>query len=65
LGYFETERKAAKFVNFVCKQESMEIKNPELSDEKKEKFTWPRKKKVASFVYIFVGLHGLRFTSFQ
>ena len=50
LGYFKTEIEAAKCVNFVCKKESMKIKNPELSDEETETFTWPlRQKKVASF----------------
>ena len=33
LGCFKTEIKAAKFVNFVCKKESIKIKNPEISDE--------------------------------
>jgi hypothetical protein len=48
LGYFTTEIEAAKFVNFVCKKESMKIKNPDLSDEETETFTWPTKK-VAMF----------------
>ena len=53
LGYFKTEIEAAKFVNFVCKKESMKIKNPELSDEETETFTWPLlPKKVALFLYL-------------
>ena len=55
LGYFKTEIEAAKFVNFVCKKESIKIKNPELSDEETEMFTWPLPpKKVAIFLYIFI-----------
>jgi hypothetical protein len=55
LGYFKTEIEAAKFVNFVCKKESMQIKNPELSDEETETFAWPLSpKKVAIFLYIFI-----------
>jgi hypothetical protein len=54
LGYFKTETKAAKFVNFVCKKESKELKNPELSEEEEETFTWPlNPKKVAIFLYAF------------
>ena len=50
LGNFKTETEAAKFVNFVCKKESMELKNPELSEEEEETFTWPlNPKKVAIF----------------
>jgi hypothetical protein len=50
LGYFETEIEAAKYVNFVCKKQSMETKNPELSDEETEEFTWPLpSKKVSIF----------------
>ena len=55
LGYFETEIEAAKFVNFVCKKESIKIKNQEISDEETETFTWPLPpKKVAIFLYIFI-----------
>ena len=55
LGSFETEIEAAKFVNFVCKKESIKIKNPEISDEETEMFTWPLPpKKVAIFLYIFI-----------
>jgi hypothetical protein len=54
LGYFKTDIEAAKFVNFVCKKESMQIKNPELSDEETETFTWPLPIKVAIFLYIFI-----------
>jgi hypothetical protein len=62
LGCFETEMEAAKFVNFVCKKESMKLKNPELSDEETETFTWPLpSKKVASFLYICIFIDGLRF----
>ena len=58
LGYFKSEIKAAKFVNFVCKKESMKIKNPELSDEETEMFTWPlTPKKVAKF-FIHDYLHS-------
>jgi hypothetical protein len=57
LGCFKTEIAAAKFVNFVCKKESMKIKNPELSDEDTETFTWPLpSKKVAIFLYIFFSI---------
>ena len=55
LGYFKTEIEAAKFVNFVCKKESMKIKNPELSDEETETFIWPLlPQKVAIFLWIFI-----------
>ena len=51
LGCFETDIKAAKFLNFVCKKESMKKKNPELSDEEIETFTWPLpQRKVAIFL---------------
>ena len=41
-------------MNFVCKKESMKIKNPELSDEETETFTWPLlPKKVTSFLPVF------------
>ena len=51
LGCFKTEIEAAKCVNFVCKKESMKIKNPELSDEETETFTWPLPpRKVAIFL---------------
>ena len=51
LGCFKTEIEAAKCVNFVCKKESIKIKNPELSDEETETFTWPlSQRKVAIFV---------------
>ena len=51
LGNFKTEIKAAKFVNFVCKKHDMELKNPELSDEETETFTWPlAARKVAIFL---------------
>ena len=54
LGRFKTEIEAAKCVNFVCKKHDMELKNPELSDEETETFTWPLlPKKVASFLYVF------------
>jgi hypothetical protein len=46
LGCFKTEIEAAKRVNFVCKKQSIKIKNPGLSDEETESFTWqlpPRK----------------------
>ena len=50
LGCFKTEIAAAKCVNFVCKKESMKIKNPELSDEEPETFIWPLpSRKVAIF----------------
>jgi hypothetical protein len=56
LGYFETEIEAAKFVNFVCKKESMTMKNPELSDEETETFTWPLppKKRVMFFIPFYL-----------
>jgi hypothetical protein len=55
LGYFNTEIEAAKFVNFVCKKESMKIRNPQLSEEETETFTWPsRRRKVAIFLYTFL-----------
>jgi hypothetical protein len=51
LGCFKTEIEAAKCVNFVCKKESIKIKNPELSDEETETFTWPlHSKKVTNFL---------------
>jgi hypothetical protein len=53
LGCYKTEIEAAKFVNFVCVKNDMELKNPELSDEETETFTWPLfPRKVASFLYI-------------
>ena len=62
LGCFKTEIEAAKCVNFVCKKESIKIKNPELSDEETETFTWPLPSKtVARFLYVFVGIDGLHF----
>jgi hypothetical protein len=51
LGNYKTEIEAAKFVNFVCKKESMEIKNPELSEEETETFTWPLKPRKVAFLY--------------
>jgi hypothetical protein len=42
LGCFKTEIEAAKCVNFVCKKHDMELKNPELADEEKEKFSSPK-----------------------
>ena len=51
LGLFKSEIEAAKYVNFVCRKESIEIKNPELSDEEPETFTWPLPpRKVAIFL---------------
>ena len=65
LGCFKTEIEAAKFVNFVCKKESMKIKNPELSDEETETFTWPLPpKKVAIVLYNFTCIDGLHFSFF-
>jgi hypothetical protein len=62
LGYFTTEIEAAKFVNFVCKKESMKIKNPDLSDDETETFTWPLpSKKVAMFYTFFFCVDGLSF----
>jgi hypothetical protein len=63
LGCFKTEMEAAKFVNFVCKKESMKIKNPELSDEETKTFTWPPQK-VTIFVYNFIHIDGLHFIFF-
>ena len=66
LGYFKTDIEAAKFVNFVCKKESMQIKNPELSDEETETFTWPLPpRKVAIFLYLFICIDGLHFIFFS
>ena len=62
LGNFKTEIETAKCVNFVCKKESIKIKNPELSDEETETFTWPLPSKtVARFLYVFVGIDGFHF----
>ena len=56
LGNFKTETEAAKFVNYVCKKQSMELKNPELSEEEEETFTWPLKNKVAIIYAFFFAL---------
>ena len=60
LGCFKTEMEAAKCVNCVCKKHSMELKNPELSDEE-ENFTWSLPtKEVAMFLYLLFSIAGLR-----